>query len=103
MKRLRRMNRRETQREEQEKVRLGLMPVPEPKVKMANLMRVLGNEAIQDPTKMESFARAQEAARLKKHLESNAERKLTKEEKSAKKTRKLMEDTSVVVHVAVYK
>ncbi|KAI6192375.1 Pre-mRNA processing factor 3 [Aphelenchoides bicaudatus] len=103
MKRLRRMNRREAQREEQEKIRLGLMPVPEPKVKMANLMRVLGNEAIQDPTKMEAFARKQEEERLKKHLDANAERKLTKEQKADKKTRKIMEDTSVVVYVAVYK
>lgn len=50
MKRLRRMNRREAQREEQEKIRLGLIPTPEPKIRMANLMRVLGTEAIQDPT-----------------------------------------------------
>lgn len=103
MKRLRRMNRRETQREEQEKIRLGLLPVPEPKIKMANLMRVLGNEAIQDPTKMEAFAKQQEADRMKKHLDANAERKLTKEQRAEKKTRKIMEDTSIVVHVAVYK
>jgi U4/U6 small nuclear ribonucleoprotein PRP3 len=103
MKRLRRMNRREAQREEQEKIRLGLAPVPEPKVKMANLMRVLGNEAIQDPTKMESFVRQQEAERLKKHLDANAERKLSKKERGEKKTRKIMEDTSIMVHVAVYK
>lgn len=52
---------------------------------------------------MEAFARKQEADRLKKHLDANAERKLTKEQKSEKKARKIMEDTSVVVHVAVYK
>jgi U4/U6 small nuclear ribonucleoprotein PRP3 len=103
MKRLRRMNRREIQREQMEKVRLGLEKPPEPKMKMANLMRVLGTEAIQDPTKMEHFVKQQEAERLKKHLDANAERKLTKEEKSDRKTRKIMEDTSIMVHVAVYK
>ena len=34
-------------------------------VRMANLMRVLGNEAIQDPTKVEAHVRAQMAKRQK--------------------------------------
>ena len=32
-------------------------------VRMANLMRVLGNEAVQDPTKVEAHVRAQMAKR----------------------------------------
>jgi U4/U6 small nuclear ribonucleoprotein PRP3 len=40
-KKLRRQGRLETQKELQEKIRLGLIPPPEPKVRMANLMRVL--------------------------------------------------------------
>ncbi|KAI6181563.1 Pre-mRNA processing factor 3 [Aphelenchoides besseyi] len=102
-KRLRRMDRLERQREEQEKIRLGLEKPPEPKVKISNLMRVLGNDAIQDPTKMESYVRNQMAERLRKHQEANAERKLTKEQRSEKKSLKIMEDTSVYVYVAVYK
>ncbi|KAI6240265.1 hypothetical protein M3Y99_00484400 [Aphelenchoides fujianensis] len=58
-KRLRRMNRQEIQREQAEKIRLGLERAPEPKVKLSNLMRVLGNDAIQDPTKMEAMVRNQ--------------------------------------------
>ncbi|CAD5229943.1 unnamed protein product [Bursaphelenchus okinawaensis] len=103
MKKLRRMNRKEVQREEMEKVRLGLKKAPEPKVKMANLMRVLGQDAIQDPTKMENYVRNQVAERLKKHEQANMDRKLTKEQRSDKKKRKIMEDTSIQVHVAVYK
>lgn len=34
-------------------------------VKMANLMRVLGSEAVQDPTKVEANVRAQIAKRRK--------------------------------------
>lgn len=34
-------------------------------VKISNLMRVLGNEAIQDPTKVEAHVRAQMAQRQK--------------------------------------
>ncbi|EPQ03848.1 U4/U6 small nuclear ribonucleoprotein Prp3 [Myotis brandtii] len=50
-KKLRRQTRREAQKELQEKVRLGLMPPPEPKVRISNLMQVLGTEAVQDPMK----------------------------------------------------
>ena len=34
-------------------------------VRLANLMRVLGQEAVQDPTKIEAHVRAQMAKRLK--------------------------------------
>ncbi|EFO86786.1 hypothetical protein CRE_04802 [Caenorhabditis remanei] len=86
-----------------EKIRLGLEKAPEPKVKISNLMRVLGNEAIQDPTKMEAQVRKQMAERLKKHETLNAERKLTEDQKRAKKTKKLSEDTSTAVNVSVYR
>jgi U4/U6 small nuclear ribonucleoprotein PRP3 len=60
-KKLRRQNRRENWKERQDKIRLGLLAPDEPKVKMSNLMRVLGNEQIMDPTKVEAQVRAQMA------------------------------------------
>uniref|UniRef100_A0AC34F7S9 U4/U6 small nuclear ribonucleoprotein Prp3 n=1 Tax=Panagrolaimus sp. ES5 TaxID=591445 RepID=A0AC34F7S9_9BILA len=102
-KKLRRQNRREILKEEAEKVRLGLKPPPEPKVKIGNLMKVLGTDAIQDPTKMEAHVREQMAARMKKHLKANADRKLTKEERSDKKKRKIAEDTTLNVNVSIYR
>ncbi|XP_022081953.1 U4/U6 small nuclear ribonucleoprotein Prp3-like [Acanthaster planci] len=101
-KKLRRQTRREIQKELQEKVRLGLEPPPEPKVRMANLMRVLGNEAVQDPTKVEAHVRAQMAKRQRTHEEANAARKLTADQRKEKKVRKLKEDTSSGIHVSVY-
>jgi len=56
-KKLRRQNRREMWKEEQEKIRLGLEPPPEPKLRISNLMRALGTEAVQDPTKIEAHVR----------------------------------------------
>jgi U4/U6 small nuclear ribonucleoprotein PRP3 len=71
------------QKEQTEKIRLGLEPPPEPKsmffyenklcfnkccvflVKISNLMRVLGSDAIQDPTKMEAHVRKQMAERIR--------------------------------------
>ncbi|CAF0703588.1 unnamed protein product [Brachionus calyciflorus] len=102
-KKLRRQNRTELLKEEQEKIRLGLIPPPEPKVKISNLMRVLGTEAVQDPTKVEEYVRNQMAKRQKLHEEQNASRKLTDAEKAAKKKRKLMENTSLQVNVSVYR
>uniref|UniRef100_H3CRJ8 U4/U6 small nuclear ribonucleoprotein Prp3 n=1 Tax=Tetraodon nigroviridis TaxID=99883 RepID=H3CRJ8_TETNG len=102
-KKLRRQTRREAQKEVQEKVRLGLMPPPEPKVRISNLMRVLGTEAVQDPTKVEAHVRAQMAKRQKAHEEANAARKLTAEQRKEKKVKKLKEDLSDGVHIAVYR
>ncbi|XDV39801.1 hypothetical protein PO909_008988 [Leuciscus waleckii] len=102
-KKLRRQTRREGQKEVQEKVRLGLMPPPEPKVRISNLMRVLGTEAVQDPTKVEAHVRAQMAKRQKAHEEANAARKLTTEQRKEKKVKKLKEDLSHGVHIAVYR
>lgn len=100
---MRRQNRREAIKEKTEKIRLGLDKPPEPKLKISNLMRVLGTDAIQDPTKMEAVVRKQMAEREQKHIDENRSRKLTREEKASKAIRKVAEDTSLAVHVAVYK
>lgn len=102
-KKLRRQNRREAWKEEQEKIRLGLEPPPEPKLRISNLMRVLGTEAVQDPTKIEAHVRQQMAKRLKAHEDANAARRLTADQRREKKARKLKEDTTLGVHVAVYR
>ena len=70
---------------------------------MANLMRVLGTEAVLDPTKMEKHVREQMAKRLKAHEDANAARKLTPEQRRDKKIGKLKEDTSSGVNVAVFR
>ncbi|CAH0730681.1 unnamed protein product, partial [Brenthis ino] len=102
-KKLRRQSRREAWKEEQEKVRLGLEAPPEPKLRISNLMRALGTEAVQDPTAIEAKVREQIAKRQKTHQEANQARALTKEQKREKVDRKIREDTSMSVHVAVYR
>ena len=103
MKKLRRQNRREAWKEKQDKIRLGMIQPDQPKVKMSNLMRVLGTEAVQDPTKLEAHVRKQMAERLANHAKANAERKLTPEQRKDKTVKKLKEDTSAGVNVAVYR
>ncbi|KAG0168646.1 hypothetical protein DFQ28_011666, partial [Apophysomyces sp. BC1034] len=102
-KKLRRQRRQETQKEKQDKIRLGLLPPDPPKVKISNLMRVLGDEAIQDPTKIEAKVRKEMELRMKQHEMANAQRKLTPEERRAKILNKLKENQKISNEVAVFK
>ncbi len=66
-------------------------------------MRVLENEAIQDPTKLEASVRQQVADREAKHIADNAARKLTDEQRREKKRKKMEQDSAGLVQVAVFK
>eukprot|EP00069_Balaena_mysticetus_P017967 bmy_11151T0 len=81
----------------------NLTPVVSIIIRISNLMRVLGTEAVQDPTKVEAHVRAQMAKRQKAHEEANAARKLTAEQRKVKKIKKLKEDISQGVHISVYR
>ncbi|CAI4714461.1 CQS_1a_G0042970.mRNA.1.CDS.1 [Saccharomyces cerevisiae] len=74
-KRLRR-NRRKMAREAREiKIKLGLLPKPEPKVKLSNMMSVFENDQnITDPTAWEKVVKDQVDLRKRKHLEENERR-----------------------------
>ena len=101
-KRHRKLRRAERLREQQDLQAAGLVPPPEPRLTLSNYMKVMGDQAVIDPSKMESKVMEQIQARKMKHEKMNADRKLTKEEKSAKHRRKLAEDTSTGVHVALF-
>lgn len=67
------------------------------------MMRVLGNEAVADPTKMEALVRQGVADRLKEHLQRNEERKLTKDQKTEKFMKKIKRDSSIECRLAVFR
>ncbi|KAJ3023394.1 UNVERIFIED_CONTAM: hypothetical protein HDU68_008629 [Siphonaria sp. JEL0065] len=102
-KKLRRQRRLEAQKEKREKISIGLIPPDQPKVKISNLMRVLGTEAVQDPTKIEAAVRQQMRARQLKHDKYIAEHKLTKEQRQERNRLKLIENTHVIVEACVFK
>ena len=83
-KKMRKLNRQQKTQETQDKIQLGIIKPPPPKLTLKNFMKVLGTEALIDPSKAESIARAATEARLKEHQQRNAERKLTKEQKIEK-------------------
>ena len=99
----RRQRRMADLKEQQAKIRLGLEPAPPPKVKKSNLMRVLGEEAVKDPTAVEARVNREIAERAQKHLEANAARKLTKDEAHEKLAEKQEKDAAKGIHVSVYK
>ncbi|KAI9764012.1 MAG: hypothetical protein M1835_007678 [Candelina submexicana] len=100
---LRRQRRMADLKEQQAKVRLGLEPAPPPKVKKSNLMRVLGEEAVKDPTAVEARVNREIAERAQKHMEMNEERKLTKEQKQEKLAANQEKDASKGIYTSVYK
>ena len=100
---IRRQRRAADLKEQQAKIRLGLEPAPPPKVKKNNLMRVLGNEAVKDPTAVEARVNREIADRLHKHEEMNQERKLTKEERNEKLVTNQQKDAQHGIHATVYK
>jgi len=103
-KRIRRQAREERRNEERDKIALGLLAPPEPKLKLANFMKVLGDQAVADPSKIERKVMEQVQARVTNHEMRNLARKLTPQEKKDKKKKKLEEDCSVTgVFVALFK
>ncbi len=62
-KKLRTQRRVEREKEKQELIRQGLLEPPPPKVKIGNLMRVLGEQAVADPTAIEAQVRSEMAER----------------------------------------
>ncbi|CAP71167.1 uncharacterized protein PODANS_6_5370 [Podospora anserina S mat+] len=100
---LRRNRRMADLKEKQTLMKLGLMEAPPPKVKQKNLMRVLGDEAVRDPTAVEARVRKEIAARLDKHLEANEERKLTKEQRHEKLAANQAKDAAKGIHILVFK
>merc|ERR1712187_457979 len=102
-KKLRRLKRQERTQEIRDKIKMGILQPPPPKVKMSNLMRVLGDEAIADPSTVERKVRQQVEQRRKEHEQRNEARKLPAEERKAKKKQKWMAEQEPVTGVLVFK
>ncbi|KAL8734306.1 MAG: hypothetical protein Q9166_001504 [cf. Caloplaca sp. 2 TL-2023] len=100
---IRRQRRMADLKEQQAKVRLGLEPPEPPKVKAQNMMRVLGEEAVKDPTAVEARVSREIAERANKHERMNEERKLTKEQKHEKLAKQQQKDAAQGIFCTVYK
>ena len=72
-------------------------------VRLANLMKVLTSDAVQDPTKVEAKVRKEVTARANKHEDDNEARKLTVEQRQEKEYQKMLAKERQAVFAAVYK
>ena len=100
---LRRQRRMADLKEQQAKVRLGLEPAPAPKVKIMNLMRVLGEEAVKDPTAVEARVNREIAERKNQHDMINQSRKLTSEQRHEKLATQQQSDVAKGIFTSVYR
>ncbi|KAG8419243.1 U4/U5/U6 small nuclear ribonucleoprotein prp3 [Metarhizium acridum] len=100
---IRRQRRMAELKEMQAKIRLGLIPAPPPKVKKGNLMRVLGDVAVKDPTAVEARVNREIAERHQKHVQSNEDRKLSKDQKKEKLSKNQQRDADKGIHLLVFK
>jgi len=97
---LKKLRNQEKVREFQDKIKMGLIPPPPPKIKMKNLMCVLGSGQVAEPSAIEQSVRAQVDQRLADHIRRNEERKLTPEARREKIMAKWTNDDSL--HVSVF-
>ena len=67
------------------------------------MYKVMGDESIQDPSRMEKEVKKQVAERLRQHMLRNKQRQLTKEQKQEKVLRKLKRDSAQETRVAIFR
>ncbi|GAA5931022.1 hypothetical protein JCM3775_000779 [Rhodotorula graminis] len=103
LKKKRRLRRQADMQDKRDRQKMGLLPPDPPKVKISNMMRVLTQEAIADPTKVEAQVRREMVARERKHLKENAERALTADEKRDKRELEYAKDEAQGLHAAAFK
>ncbi|KAF9009478.1 pre-mRNA processing factor 3-domain-containing protein [Cyathus striatus] len=72
-------------------------------LRLANLMKVLTSDAVQDPTRVEARVRREVAMRKHAHEKMNTERKLTDEQRREKVENKKLEEEKKGIYGAVYK
>ena len=102
-KKMRRQRRMADMKEEQAKIRLGLVEPPPPKVKKSNMMRVLGEQAVKDPTAVEARVNREIAQRKTDHDAANDDRKLTHEQRVEKLQRQQAGDEAKGVKICVFR
>ncbi|WVQ94518.1 hypothetical protein IAU59_001597 [Kwoniella sp. CBS 9459] len=102
-KKMRRQRRQAELEDKRDRQKMGLLPPDPPKVRLANLMKVLTSDAVQDPTKVEAKVRKEVAMRAYQHEKDNQDRKLTPEQRKEKEYNQLVAREKRGIHGAVFK
>ncbi|KAF2487059.1 pre-mRNA processing factor 3-domain-containing protein [Neohortaea acidophila] len=102
-KKIRRIRRMADRKEVQAKIRLGLIDPPAPKVKKSNMMTVLGEQAVKDPTAVEARVNREIEQRANEHAQANEDRKLTQEQREEKLKSKQAGDDAKGIKIAIFR
>jgi len=102
-KKLRRQVREERNKLLQDQIRMGLIKPPPPKIKISNMMRVLKDAAVADPSLIEARIKAETARNIQKSKERNEALKLTPEEREERNKKKLCAHEASGPECAVYR
>ncbi|KAF8157044.1 small nuclear ribonucleoprotein hPrp3 [Crassisporium funariophilum] len=102
-KKMRKLRRKQELQDKRDRIRMGLLPPDAPKVRLANLMKVLTSDAVQDPTRVEARVRREVAMRKHTHEKMNAERKLTDDQRREKVETKKNDEDKKGIYGAVFK
>lgn len=103
-KKLRRQNRAQMIQEKRDKIAIGILPPPPPRVKISNLLQVLSTEHSANPSEVEARVRAEMEHRERQHMARNLAEKLTPKERADKYRRRVERDAlSSIVHVALFR
>lgn len=100
-KRIRKTRRAEVEQEKRDKQMMGLIPAPEPKFKLSNFMRILGDQAVADPSKVEARVVQQVKQREIAHELRNLQAKLTPAQRREKQIKKAQECAATAKQMAV--
>lgn len=102
-KKMRRQRRQAELEDKRDRQKMGLLAPDPPKVRLANLMKVLTSDAVQDPTKVEAKVRREVTMRAFKHEKDNEQRKLTPEQRKEKEYQQMADKERKGVYASVYK
>ncbi|KAI5992755.1 pre-mRNA processing factor 3-domain-containing protein [Pisolithus albus] len=104
-KKMRKQRRQAELQDKRDRIRIWVsFPPTLPRVlRLANLMKVLTSDAVQDPTRVEARVRREVAMRKHQHEKMNAERKLTDEQRREKIENKKVEEEKKGIYGAVFK
>ncbi|KAK8861457.1 hypothetical protein IAR55_002276 [Kwoniella newhampshirensis] len=100
---MRRQRRQAELEDKRDRQKMGLLPPDPPKVRLANLMKVLTSDAVQDPTKVEAKVRKEVAMRAYMHEKDNKDRKLTTEQRKEKEYQQMVARERKGIYGAVFK
>lgn len=102
LKRDRKLRKAKRLQEKQDMIRANLLPAEKPKTRLANMMRVLLDEAVADPTEIEARVRAEREEREMNHKMRNMARMLTPAERKQRAKEKDLKGTDEGVSVALF-